>query len=174
MFDWFAIDFQQFLGTVTSAIVVFFFMLLLIKISGLRSFAKMSSHDFGVTIAIGSILGATIINKEPSVLQGGLAIAALLGTQTLYSMWRRKRNKNYIENKPILIMKGRDILHDNLKSSQISVNDLYSKLREANVTNLDQVHAVVLEASGDISVLHSTQNYDESLLQGVREYEEEK
>jgi len=166
--DWFAIDITQILGISLSAIFIFLLLLLAIRLYGLRSFAKMSAYDFGVTIAIGSILGATIINKEPSLAQGFLAILVLLGCQNLFSIWRRKYSNTYLENSPLLLMQGQDILHDNLSESQISEHDLYSKLREANVTNLKQVHAVVLEASGDISVLHSTDNYDPSILLGVQ------
>jgi len=167
--DYFQINLIQFLGITLSAITIFVLMLVIIRFHGLRSFAKMSAHDFGVTIAIGSILGATIVNEKPTVLQGALAIFVILSCQSLYSIWRRKRDDNYLDNQPILLMKGETILYDNLKKSKISVNDLYSKLREANVTHVNQVHAVVLEASGDMSVLHSTNEYTDDILRGVKQ-----
>jgi len=60
-----------------------------------------------------------------------------------------------INNQPILLMDGPTILHENLKKAQLTVADLHSKLREANVLNYRQVKAVVFETTGDVSVLHT-------------------
>lgn len=49
-------------------------------------------------------------------------------------------------------------------------NDVYAKLREANVLSLDQVRCVVLETTGDISVMHGDPDgppISGELLQGV-------
>jgi len=40
-------------------------------------------------------------------------------------------------------------------------------LREANVLHYGQVKAVVLETTGEISVLHGNEEFDDSLLEGV-------
>ena len=49
--------------------------------------------------------------------------------------------------------------------------DLVAKLRESNVTHPRQVMAVVLETTGDVSVLHSDEagaQLDTRLLENVR------
>ncbi len=46
------------------------------------------------------------------------------------------------------------ILRDNLSSTNVSEGELKAKLREANVTRLSDVHAVVLETTGNVSVVH--------------------
>jgi uncharacterized membrane protein YcaP (DUF421 family) len=51
-------------------------------------------------------------------------------------------------------MDGATILEDNLRKARVTRGDLRSKLREANVTDLSQLKAVVFETTGDISVLH--------------------
>ena len=68
-------------------------------------------------------------------------------------------------------MKGPEVLEDNLKRSRVTLGDLRAKLREANVTDLSQVKAVVFETTGDISVLHGqeVQEVQEWLLADVRE-----
>ena len=71
-------------------------------------------------------------------------------------------------------MRGNEILYENLKHARVEKTQLLAKLREANVLNFNQVFAVVMESTGDISVLHkSTENSDEQLnemlLEGVRE-----
>ena len=68
-------------------------------------------------------------------------------------------------------MDGNTILYNNLKHSRIEKSQLIAKLREANVLDFNQVEAVVLESTGDISVLHKTKEgieLNKQLLDGVR------
>ena len=44
------------LKVIVSLVVIFGIIILITRVSGLRTFAKMSSFDFASTIAIGSIL----------------------------------------------------------------------------------------------------------------------
>ena len=51
-------------------------------------------------------------------------------------------------------MRDGQILYDNLNKVEITENELRGKLREANVIRLNEVKAVILETTGDVSVLH--------------------
>ena len=65
-------------------------------------------------------------------------------------------------------MAGSEILHDNLRKSNMTESDLMGKLREANAFDLDQVLAVIFETTGDVSVLHSADGkVQPKLLEGV-------
>ena len=58
--------------------------------------------------------------------------------------------KKAFTNTPLLLMKGGEILHDNLSKANVSKGDLYGKLREANVISFKEIRAVVFEVTGDI------------------------
>ncbi len=167
MTDWFTISLEQMAGITLSVLLIYVILMLIVRANGLRSFSKMSGHDFAVTVAIGSILATTVVAKEPSILQGALAIAALLSFQNLFSLWRIKRVKQYLENTPVFLMKGDKILYENLNKNRITEEDLMAKLREANVLRLEDVQAVVLEQTGDISVLHGDKDIDAQILKGI-------
>ena len=69
-------------------------------------------------------------------------------------------------------MRGKEILWNNLKKSNVTEADLKAKLREANVIELEEVRAVIFESTGDISVLHTSKAekvIEPWLLQGVME-----
>ena len=146
----------------------------LTRLSGLRSFSKMSSFDFAITVAFGSVIASAVISPGESVLFGLTALAALFFVQALVAVGRAKLPffRNSIDNAPLLIMKDGEILHHNLNEAKITEADLFGKLREANAFDLRHVHAVVFEPTGDISVLHDTSESDKSvdsrLLDGVR------
>lgn len=159
------------LKVMISIIAIFTVMIIITRISGLRNFAKMSSFDFASTIAVGSILAAVVSNSEQSLLKGGVALAGIIAFQTLFSLLARRSTffKKLATNDPLLLMRDGKILFDNLKKANEGETDLIAKLREANVINYTQVHAVILESKGDMSVLHGTadSSLNDDLLKGV-------
>lgn len=139
-----------------NAIGIYVAVILFTRIAGKRSFSKMSSFDFAMTVAIGSILASTVLSSSVSLLQGIVGLAAVYALQISAAILRRfKFFSNLIDNEPLLLMDGSTILQHNLKKARVTNDDLRAKLREANVINLSQVRAVVFETTGDISVLHA-------------------
>lgn len=142
----------------------------LVRIVGLRAFSKMTAFDFVATVAIGSLLAAAATASSWSTFfQTGLAIAALLAVQALLAVLRRKskRLRTIIGNTPVLLMENGEFCEEALDRTRVARQDVLSKIRAANALNLKDVRAVVLENTGDISVLHGGE-VDEQLLSGVQ------
>lgn len=140
---------------------------LFVRIYGLRSLAKMAPHDFVVTVALGSVLAATAARSVP-LPTGVLALGGLLTVQAALSRIRRAGARTVIDNPPALLMVGETVLWESLDEHDVTPDDLRAKLREANVLRLDEVRAVVMEGTGDISVLHGDDvPLDPVLLDGV-------
>ena len=172
--DWFLTSWGSVLLIFLSMIGVYVFIILFTRLNGLRSFAKMSSFDFAMTVALGTVMASTLLSEDPPLLQGAAALAALFLGQHLVSLLRvqSKRAKHLVDNDPLLLMKGSTIYYENLRKARVTEEDLFGKLREANVLNLNQVRAVVFEATGDVSVLHGDADGPElsdELMSGVRE-----
>ncbi|TWU35206.1 hypothetical protein Q31b_53020 [Novipirellula aureliae] len=158
MFDkWIAISLDQLGMILISSFVVYAAILLYTRIVGLRSFSKMSAGDFAMTIAVGSLFGATISSPNPTLLMGLFAMLCVFGGQWLLAKLRRKSTvlSKLVDNQPLLLMTRSQILHGNLKRANMTEGDLFGKLREANAFHFDQVIAVILETTGDVSVIHS-------------------
>ena len=97
-------------------------------------------------------------------------MASLFAVQYLVAFLRQRSTTldELVQNRPVILMKNGVILHDALKETRVRKEDLIAKLREANALDLSRVQAVILETTGDISVLHGAA-CDEMLTQGVRE-----
>ncbi|MGR3550857.1 DUF421 domain-containing protein [Pseudooceanicola sp.] len=146
-----------------------FWVILVVRIIGLRAFSKMNSFDFVVTVATGSLLaGSSQATDWPGFFQSVFAIASLLGVQYIVALMRNRdeKVKSIIQNDPVLLMRNGIILEQAMTATRVSEADLFAKLREANVLDVSQVRAVVLETTGDISVLHGDHLQDR-LLDGV-------
>tara|TARA_R110000851_G_scaffold74578_4_gene164370 strand:+ start:388 stop:903 length:516 start_codon:yes stop_codon:yes gene_type:complete len=157
-------------GALLSALGLFW-VIFLVRIVGLRSFSKMTNFDFVMTVAMGSLLaGASQSSEWTGLLQTLTAMASLFAVQYLVAFLRQRSTTldELVQNRPVILMKNGVILHDALKETRVRKEDLIAKLREANALDLSRVQAVILETTGDISVLHGAA-CDEMLTQGVRE-----
>jgi uncharacterized membrane protein YcaP (DUF421 family) len=173
--SWLTTSWSAVLMIIITAIGIYMAIIVLTKVAGLRSFSKMSSFDFPITIAYGAIIGSVIVAQKPPLLQAALGLVALFVIQIIISHLRGQSSilKSLVDNEPLLLMHGTEILEDNLKKARVTHNDLHAKLREANVTQLHQVHAVIMESTGDISVMHHEDpdhKLDDELLQSVRDW----
>lgn len=143
----------------------------IIRLIGLRSLSKMSSVDFAVTVAIGSILGSTVASTT-SITEGALAILALLVGQWLTAQFRlRSFGAKVVDNRPVLLVRDGRFVDDALDGARVTRSDVYAKMRQANVHSMSEVLAVVLETTGDISVLHGTEPLQRELFDNVRQFD---
>lgn len=152
------------------AIAALLWVTLLIRINGLRSLSKMTNFDFVMTIALGSLVaGAAQASDWIAFGQALLAMAGLFLGQYTSARLRKASDtaEDLMQNDPVLLMRDGAFCREAMQASRVAESDLRAKLREANVMKLSEVRAVVLETTGDISVLHG-ETLDDDLLQGVK------
>ena len=168
--DWILTSWSSVVWVLLSTVGIYLAVIVLTRLNGLRSFAKMSAFDFATTVATGSLLAATVASENPPVLRGVVAIAALFLMQHLVARLRVGSSvfRGAVDNAPLLLLRDGELLRSNLQRARITEADLWSHLRAANIGRLEEVRAVVLETTGDISVLHGN-DVDDRLLAGVRE-----
>lgn len=153
---------------VLSGLLMLLAVVAIIRITGLRSLSKMSSFDFVVTVAIGSILGPVVASSS-SIAEGTLAVASLLAVQWAVAQFRRRSfGSRIVDNTPLLLVSDGEFVEESLTDARVTRSDVYAKLRQANVHRMSDVTAVVLETTGDISVVHGTDRVDDELLDDVR------
>jgi len=141
----------------------------LVRLVGLRSFSKMTNFDFVTTVAQGSLLaGASQASSWSAFAQALIAMAALFAVQYALALARQSSNKfeSTLQNRPVMLMENGEILEDALAECRVAKDDLFAKLREANVLRMADVRAAILETTGDVSVLHGDRISDD-VLRGV-------
>lgn len=164
--EWLSTSATEVWMILVSSLVIYGAVILVVRLNGLRTFSKMSSFDFAVTVAIGSLI-ASVAATSTSLTNGVLALVAIVAFQRVLAMARRHTAvETGVDNRPILLMAGEQIITEHMARSRITPADLRAKLREANVTQWSQIRAVVMETTGDVSVL-TGDSLDPSLLEGV-------
>jgi len=154
-----------------SGLGIYIALLVFTRMSGLRSFSKLSSFDFSITVAFGTVVASTLLSKSPSLLAGAFALSVLFAIQFCVSRLRRSSAlmRKLVDNEPILLMARDRVLSKNLTAVRMTNDDLNYKLRAAGITHKKQVLAVVMETTGDVSVLKAGDDFDMDLLHGVRD-----
>ena len=151
-----------------SATLMLLAIVVIVRVAGLRSFSKMSSFDFAVTVSFGSLLAGVALSGS-SLINGVVAAATLIGVQILIALGRSRLGLgSVVDNGPLLLMSRGRFLGANLARARVTEDDIRAKLRAANVHRYEDVNAVVLETTGDISVLHGSGTIESDLLADVR------
>lgn len=170
--DWITTTTPSVFMVIITTVALYVALVVLTRMTGLRSFSKMSSFDFALTVAVGSLFAAIVVSQEPPLVQGLTALASVYLVRFIVSWGRRKSPfvERTVDNSPLLLMAGAEILDDHLSEARVTRSDLRAKLRGAGVINPSEVLAVVFESSADISVMRKREGvtFDEELLTGVR------
>jgi uncharacterized membrane protein YcaP (DUF421 family) len=156
-------------GLVLTALAMVW-VVVLVRINGLRSFSKMTNFDFVMTVAVGSLLaGASQSTNWTAFVQTLSAMAALFLVQYLAARLRKASSTfaSLMQNQPVVLMRDGRIIEEALAETRVAKDDLIAKLREANALDFSKVRAVILETTGDVSVLHG-ETCAEEVLQGTR------
>lgn len=152
-------DFFQSQETLTTiewilrAVVAFFFLMIVAKALGQRSISQLRLIDFVIALVIGNII-AHPLSDERLGMKGSIITTIVLVTLYLggvFLMLRYPRLRRLLNNKPIILVKDGEILHEGLKKARISIDILMEELREGQVKDIKNVALAIWEADGKIS-----------------------
>lgn len=129
--------------------------IVMLRLSGSRTLAKMHAYDLVVTIAFGSVLASIMLDASVSLSTGIAALALLVLLQylvaklaVLYPAWGRA-----VTSQPVLLAWQGRALEAAMARQRVTADDLHSALRQHGYASLEQVSAVVLEPDGTLSVI---------------------
>lgn len=146
--------------------------LLLARLVGLRAFSKATAFDFAATIATGSLIAqAGTRTNLGEYIQAMAAIGAVFLIQYLlaYGRLRSQRFAHAIDNQPTLLMKDGQFLHQAMQRTRVTKATLLEQIRKSGVGSIDAVGAIVLEKTGDLTVMHKD-SFDPKLLDQVQQF----
>jgi uncharacterized membrane protein YcaP (DUF421 family) len=139
------------------AVLIFFYGLGMLRLSGRRTFAQMSAIDLVISIIVGSNLSRAMTGGVP--FWGTLASVIVLVVLHLilaYGVARYPGLARWVEGSPVVLAHDSTIIERARLASKISLADLDESLREEGLDGLAEIgktKKLVLEPSGKISVI---------------------
>lgn len=139
------------------AVLIFVYGLIVLRISGRRTFARWSALDIVVSIVVGSSLSRAMTGSAP--LWGTLAAVAVLVLLHLgiaYAVSRNQRLSVLIEGGSVTLAVQGNIRPRTLHHHLVSLSDLGEALRDKGLDGLEalrKTERIELEPSGKISIV---------------------
>ncbi|NJN02490.1 MAG: DUF421 domain-containing protein [Leptolyngbyaceae cyanobacterium SL_1_1] len=154
---------------VISSIAVYIAVVFFIRTSGKRSTSKMNNFDWIVTVAMGSMVGSSILLKDVTVLDGLVGIVMLLGLQFIATklsvVW--SPITDVLHAQPRIVFWQGEFLQKNMRLERVNHHEILSAIRESGYHSLKQVAVVILESNGELSVLAQNSDAQISTLADV-------
>lgn len=146
-------------------------LVLLLRISGKRTLSKMNAFDFVVTVALGSTLATVLLSSSVSLARGVLAFAVLIFLQFIIT-WLSTRSsavRSLVKAEPTLLVHKGEFLPGAMKRERVTEEEVRAAMRSQGISAVEEVEAVVLETTSDISVVPQPSGESASTLADVSE-----
>lgn len=147
-------------------------LIFFLRISGSRTLSSMNAFDFIVTVAIGSVFGRALTAKSVALAEALVAFGLLVALQYMMT-WIQIRwpfFSRVVTNPPSLLYFRDEFIDESLRRQRVTKSEVQTAVRKNQFGSLDEVEAVVLESSGEFSVIGSVENravFSETLDEGL-------
>lgn len=146
------------LGIAARSVVMFAYMIFLLRITGMRPFGKGDAFDSVLTILFGAVLARGIVGATPfvSAMVSGAVLVALHFFCAKLTFFSRKAGK-ILKGKPHLLYKDGQFEKENMQKVCITEEDMVEELRitvqEKDLTKMKEVYS---ERTGKVSFVKKT------------------
>ncbi len=133
-------------------IILYISLIIATRIMGHRQVGILSGHNYLVAAGIVSLAAVRMVNPESSLTSGLVIIFVYSGINVLLSYIDSKIPK-LIDRGSIILMQNGILLKNNMSQTHITVDNLLAQLRLKGAHNLSEIHTIILEPNGKISVI---------------------
>ncbi|MDQ0287130.1 uncharacterized membrane protein YcaP (DUF421 family) [Desulfofundulus luciae] len=140
-------------------VLIYFIVLLVVRLMGKREIGQLSPFDFVVAIIIAELAAIPMESTSIPLWRGIIPLVTLgilevvLSFLALHSPFLRR----LLDGEPQVVIRNGRIIKDELRRARYNLNDLLAQLREKGIVNVGDVEFGVLETSGKLSVIPKSQ-----------------
>lgn len=132
---------------------MFIITVVIVRLTGMRSFRKNNPFDLVIAFLIGGILSRGVVGATPffSAVAGAVALVILqklIFRLSFYSYWFETSAKG---NKYLIYQNGK-FIRENMRRADVTKMEIYEDLRvQFQTENLSEFDEVYVEKTGEIS-----------------------
>ena len=137
------------------AVLLYAFILFILRMTGKRQIADLQPFDLIITLAIADLASTAIADTNIPLLYSIVPILALyLVQQTVARLSLRfRRFRTFVCGSPLLLVREGVLQEGIMRQANYTVSDLSDHLRAQQVFDLKSVQYAILETNGSLSVL---------------------
>lgn len=141
---------------VSRAAIIFFVLLVVLRLGGNKQFSEMTSFDAVLIIVVAEVTGNSLSGQDYSITASIVVIVSLVAFDIGLSLLktRSKRFDKLAEGVPVLIVENGRLIRKTMKKERVDEGDVLSAARMAHgLERLDQIRYAILEKGGKISII---------------------
>jgi uncharacterized membrane protein YcaP (DUF421 family) len=132
-------------------------LVLILRVSGKRSLAKLNAFDLVVTVALGSTLATVLLSKDVPLAEGVTAFVMLAALQFALAKAsiHSRRLRELVRSDPRLLVEDGRYLEAAMTRERVTRGEVDAAVRKQGVGRIEEVAALVLESDGSFSVIRA-------------------
>ena len=140
--------------------IIFFVVLLFLRIMGKRQIGEMQPYELVITLIIADLATVPMSDANIPLLNGILPLAILVMLHYGITMLTRKSIffRRIISGKSVIVIDPDGINYDSLKKLNMNLHDLQESLRQLNYFSFEQVQYAIIETNGKMTVIPTAEN----------------
>ena len=134
--------------------ILYLVLILVIRLMGKRQVGQMEPAEFVVTMLVANLAAIPMQDGGIPLLSGLVPILTVLGVELVLSFlaMRSMKFRRLLCGKPVILIENGNILQQNLRKTDVTLDELTSHLRQKDVLDIRQVQFAILETNGELSV----------------------
>lgn len=132
------------------ASILYFMLFGSTKAMGFRQPGILTPYNFLMAAGISHIAASRMVNPK-SRLVDAMVIIVIYTLINLFISYLYFKAPSVVSQKPIILVKNGKILKKNLSKAKLTIDNLFSILRQKDAPNIEKVEYLIAEATGDFS-----------------------
>lgn len=162
MSSWLGLDWNEMFGLsvpmmelIVRGSAMYWFLFVVFRFVIRRDVGSVGIADILLLVIVADASQNAMAGEYTSVTDGMVLVGTLIGWNMLldWLSFRYKAFRRFAEPTVLYLVRDGCMLKRNMRREFISEDELWAKLRHAEVTDLAQVKLAALEADGEISVI---------------------
>jgi uncharacterized membrane protein YcaP (DUF421 family) len=142
--------------SIIRGLIIYFFLLLIFRISGKRTLSQATSFDLVLLLIISEVTQEAMVDSDHSVTNSMLLIMTLVGTAVVLS-WLKQRYpsvERILDGEALLIVDNGRQLTDRMNKERVDEKDILEAARALHgLEKMNQIKYAILERNGEISIV---------------------
>ena len=142
-------------ATLIRTALSYFLLLAMVRLMGKRQIGELQMTEFISAVMLSEAAVFPITDRDIPLLYGLLPLIVISSIEVILALLCRKYTpvRHLLEGKPILLVENGQYKEENLTRTRISREEVDSQIRVFGLENVSQVDKVILEPTGQMSVL---------------------
>lgn len=141
------------------SIIIYFCVLVVVRLMGKRQIGEMQPFEFVITLIIADLACIPMAELSVPILHGVVPIVTLLIVHFFICFLARKSMiaRYILTGRPAIVIDSRGINYKELRSLNMTLDDLMELVRGCDVFNLADIAYAILETNGNLCVIKKAQ-----------------